>query len=226
MMAVMAHTPFHFGIPPHENRVDSFDDAIERISYPIRQPNQQSMKQLFLSSFRNEDTSEDLPDEKEEIRPKRYDIICGRDKLSHAHVGNKRFRIVIEANRERYQTAPSRDDKTRITCEIVNMIKSCRPGGRFLKLNTDTKTWSDVGDEYAREKVSHALRSAKDPSRKKVRKKRKAVPKNHTEEENNVFSSLLEEQQRIFRSLVQREEEREGRPSKRQRSDDSLSSGD
>eukprot|EP00980_Cylindrotheca_fusiformis_P031203 scaffold25978_cov122-Cylindrotheca_fusiformis.AAC.1 len=52
------------------------------------------------------------------------DVICGRDKLSHTHVGNKRFRKIIEMNRVSYQNATSRDEKTRITCQVVDVIRS------------------------------------------------------------------------------------------------------
>jgi hypothetical protein len=233
MMQVMSNLPFEFGFQSSETMpIDSFEDAIDRITFPINpfqeeeqkeQPQQEaapeSMRDIFINAFDDEnDSDEDESDnEGDTISPKRFDIICGRDKLSHAHVGNKRFRIIIEMNRDRYQTAPSRDDKTRITCDIVAMIRSCRPGGRFLKIDElNANNWKDVGDEYAREKVSHALRSAKDPTRRKPRKKHKVVPKTHSDEENSVFSTLLEDQQKIFQRLV---EEEEGRQKKRQRRD-------
>jgi hypothetical protein len=103
-------------------------------------------------------------------------------------------------NRERYQSCSSREAKTRITDEIIKEIRKC--GGRFLKLNEDTNTYEDVGDEYAHEKVSHALRSAKDPKKKAPRKKRKIVRKPPTPQENKTFEFLYTEQQRIFQELL------------------------
>lgn len=141
--------------------------------------------------------------------PKQYDIICGRERISHAHFGNKRFRRVIEKNRERYQTAPSREAKTRISTELVVMLRTSRPGGRFLKMDPETGKWFDVGDDYARDKVSHALRSAKDPNRTRIRKKRKVIPKTFTDEENRMYESLLQDQQLVFKQLVDRYEEQE-----------------
>ena len=135
------------------------------------------------------------------------DIVCGRDKLSHAHIGNKMFRRVIEQNRERYQTATSRETKTRITAELVNKFCSA---GRFLKKDDVTGMWSDVGEEYAREKVSHALRSAKDPNRIRVRKKRKVVKREFSEKEERVFNDLLNDQQSLFGSMVAQYEEEQG----------------
>ena len=165
------------------------------------------MQQIFGKSYQQDDEyNQQCDDEDGVISPKRFDVMCGRDKISRAHVGNKRLRDIIEMIRERYQTAPSRDEKTRITCEIVSVVRSHRPGGRFLKINADTNKWDDVGDEYAREKVSHALR---------YRKKRKAAPTSHTDQESDVFATLLEDQQRIFRRLVDDQEQAAGRRNKK-----------
>lgn len=223
MMQVMNNVPFQFGGSSSEQSMDSFEDAIDKITFPNNPALQQlvtateatstSMRAVFINAFNEQDGDDAHSDDGETIVPRRFDIICGRDKISHSHVGNKRFRTIIEMNRERYQTAPSRDDKTRITFEIVSMIRSCQPGGRFLKID-DTAAWKDVGDEYAREKVSHALRSAKDPNRKKSRRKRKTFVKPHSDEENSVFAALLEDQQNIFQRLVAEEE---GRQKKRPR---------
>jgi hypothetical protein len=50
--------------------------------------------------------------------PDPMDIICGRGK-SISHPGNQRFRRMILAKKEAYQKARRRDEKTRITFEIV-----------------------------------------------------------------------------------------------------------
>ena len=104
---------------------------------------------------------------KEPIVLQDYDIICGRDKLSQTHPGNKRFRELVEAHRGRYKDCMYRNDKTCITDEILALAQSWRPGGRFLKRDAGAsgKDWRDVGDHYARQKVSHALRAqTKDPA--------------------------------------------------------------
>jgi hypothetical protein len=131
---------------------------------------------------------------------KAVDVLCGRDKVSHSHIGNKRFRRIIESFREQYQHAESRDQKTQISSQVIDMIH--KDGGRFMKLEESTGLWEEVGSQYEREKVSHALRSAKDPNRpreKKPRKTKKYVP---TEEENNAFRQALQDQQQIFQSLM------------------------
>ena len=157
---------------------------------------------LTSSSFgKMHPTKETTSNKKDgEIVPGKLDILCGRDKVSYGHVGNRRFRVIVAINRERYQSSSSRDAKTRITDEIIKDIRQC--GGRFLKLNEETNTYEDVGDEYAHEKVSHALRSAKDPKKKAPRKKRKVVRKPPTPQENRAFDFLYTEQQKIFQQLL------------------------
>jgi RNase P protein component len=158
---------------------------------------------LLRTSSENEKMvfSEDSPSSDDMI-PSNVDVLCGRDREAHVHVGNKKFRVMISWYRDKYQNAKCRHEKTRITKEIVSSIHEC--GGRFLKKDENTEIWYDVGDEYAHEKVSHALRSAKDPE-KKIRPIRKPKVPNQppTPEENHAFQTLLENQKRIFRSLLE-----------------------
>lgn len=142
------------------------------------------------------------------IVPDKLDILCGRDKESYSHVGNKQFRVIVATNRERYQSCTSRDEKTRITTEIIKSIRDS--GGRFLRKNESSKLYEDVGDEYAHEKVSHALRSAKDPKKKQPRKKRKTVRKAPTPQENQAFEFLYREQQQIFQELLAQQRASDG----------------
>jgi len=50
------------------------------------------------------------------------DVICGRGK-SIAHPGNQLLATLIKARKEEYQKALRRDDKTRITFEIVQSMR-------------------------------------------------------------------------------------------------------
>jgi hypothetical protein len=103
------------------------------------------------------------------------DVLFGRDKSAHHHPGNKRFRSIVQAYRETYQNATRRGEKNRITNDIIGLVRD--HGGRFLRkydetLATDTPRrvgdccWVEVKDSAViYEKVSHALRSAKEPKR-------------------------------------------------------------
>mmetsp|Transcript_14227 Transcript_14227/g.22228 ORF Transcript_14227/g.22228 Transcript_14227/m.22228 type:complete len:256 (+) Transcript_14227:64-831(+) len=139
------------------------------------------------------------------VSPNDFDIICGRSKLSHNHTGNKRFRIIVDMNRERYQHAPSRGDKTRITQEIMDMIRCS--GGRFLKWMDDR--WMDASEDYVREKVSHALRSAKDTvfQRCGCNTHPHGKQQQQQKEENSIYESakareLFASQQQIMMQLI------------------------
>ena len=94
------------------------------------------------------------------------DILCGRDKISFQHPGNKWFRSLVQSYRERYQTARMRDQKTRISNEIVAIIE--KRGGRFLKFDTELGMYQALDSAGAHDKVSHALRSAKMPKKAKL----------------------------------------------------------
>lgn len=190
-----------------DKKAPPMDPTQDYFASPFSSSSEETMDEDDDQDSMKSESSKEQHHEIDESQPCEYDVVCGRDKFSHSHIGNKRFRVLIEMHRERYQTAPSRDDKTRITCKIVGMIRSWTPGGRFLKLDPQTKEWYDVGDEYAREKVSHALRSAKDPALRKPRRKRKpsVAPRKkpvHSELANRVFNQLLADQKRIFENLI------------------------
>jgi hypothetical protein len=133
------------------------------------------------------------------IVPSRLDILCGRHREALNHIGNKHFRSVVTKHREEYQGAQSREEKTQIADAIINSIYERQ--GRFLKRDDETKLWHNVTRDYAHEKVAHALRSKKDPNEKRPRKKR-AVSKEYTAEEDATFLFLLTEQQKIFQELL------------------------
>ena len=69
-----------------------------------------------------------------------------------AHPGNRRFRQLIMEKKDEYQKAIRRDDKTRITLELVQSLRNGPDGGRFLLYDPKTELWYDVGDDYAKEK--------------------------------------------------------------------------
>jgi len=88
--------------------------------------------------------------------PMPTDVICGRGKMTASHPANRRFRELVDSHKASYQNSKRRDEKTRITCELVDKL---RGEGRFVLFDPSTKLWYEVSEEYAREKVSHSLRS-------------------------------------------------------------------
>jgi hypothetical protein len=136
------------------------------------------------------------------VQPK--DVLCGRDRRAHNHPGNKRFRTIVQSYREKYQNAPRREDKNRITNEIIQRV--LRDGGRFLRLEEETGEWVLVDSAGAHDKVSHALRSAKEPRRTRGVISEDGELSFATPHEQAKFRSLSSMQQSIFEELVKVEQ--------------------
>jgi hypothetical protein len=90
----------------------------------------------------------------DDFQPSEYSVLCGRGKDSFNHVGNSRFRILVGMFVERYSKATTRTAKSAIVSEIVKMIRQA--GGNFCQFKRGA--WFEVGDIYAREKVSAKFR--------------------------------------------------------------------
>ena len=101
--------------------------------------------------------------------PGQYDIVCGRNSGAYNYIGNRRFRVTIDMNLQRYIAAPTREAKTNVIQAIVRMLHD-NIGARFLKkslvnvadpINGGTKKiarYTVMTEKQAREKVGHALR--------------------------------------------------------------------
>ena len=63
-------------------------------------------------------------------KPGPTDVICGRGKMTFAHPGNRRFKTLVMEKKDQYQKATRRDDKTRITHELVQNLRNGPEGGR------------------------------------------------------------------------------------------------
>ena len=111
---------------------------------------------------------------------------------------------MIETNREAYQTAKSRHTKTSITRSIEDMVRGC--GGRFLKFNETSGQFEEISDAETHEKISHALRSAKDKSRTPQRQKRTVVKYIPTPAEEERFQRDLAVQKRMYELFLQRKD--------------------
>ena len=85
-------------------------------------------------------------------------------------------------------------------------LHMCSCSHRFLLKDTDTDRWYDVGVEYAKEKVSHALRSRPNSERRKRMKAKRAAKKSTCPPElETKVNHLIADQQQLLESLIQRE---------------------
>lgn len=89
--------------------------------------------------------------------PTEMDVLCSKDKSVSKHPGNLVFRERIEQVTKRYSAASSKQEKMKITRDIVTFMQM-KHGARFLK--QDDSVWMEITDQAARDKVSHALRFA------------------------------------------------------------------
>jgi hypothetical protein len=89
------------------------------------------------------------------------DVKLGRGGDANSHIGNIKFRQLINQYKPRY-TAASRSNKPFVAEEVVQIWRNLDPPGRFLirtdPVLGDDSTWHDVGDKRARKKASQALR--------------------------------------------------------------------
>jgi hypothetical protein len=90
-----------------------------------------------------------------DFQPTDYSVLFCRGKDSLNHVGNRRFQIVCSMYVERYSWADSKADKSAIVSEIITAIRQA--GGNFCK--NKKGEWFEVGDQYARGKVSAVMRN-------------------------------------------------------------------
>ena len=101
------------------------------------------------------------------------DVFCGRGKACAAWIGNRRFRVTIAMNKERYKQAPTKLDKSLVVDEIVKTFSSASPNGGFIKKDASTGRWYKISEQQARDKVGHAMRDAVQADDKKSHRQRK-----------------------------------------------------
>ena len=101
------------------------------------------------------------------VIPTSSDVLLGRGRPFHNHLGNKRLTSLIEQHKARYDEAGTTYGKKNNICEeVVDMVHEA--GGRFLR-KQDAKSqtndeseaagWEVVGRDLAREKISHGFRT-------------------------------------------------------------------
>jgi len=83
------------------------------------------------------------------------DVLCGRGGETNHHPGNVQYRGLVKKYQRLYLKAKRRD-KPKIARLIVDTVRRRR--GRFLKKDSASGVWKDVGNNKAREKTSQALR--------------------------------------------------------------------
>lgn len=112
----MDHAVYHEGIAAHEQYSRrQLDDEEHEDDEEDREDN------IFRAAATPSSPASSI------AAPAPVDVICGRGKMTSSHPGNRRFRELVLEKKQAYQRARRRDDKTRITFELVQTL---RDGGR------------------------------------------------------------------------------------------------
>ena len=78
--------------------------------------------------------------------------------LTDYHIGNSKFRHLVEEYKEEYWDTSKRKPKSKIIDAILQKWRSMSPPGRFLTRTDPSKgdesLWHDVGDSVAAQKAS------------------------------------------------------------------------
>lgn len=109
-----------------------------------------------------------VPQNKKYAELTKKDVLMGRGGKSNHHEGNARYREQVEKSQGSYKKTDDKDEKTKISEELVRYIKS--DGGNFLE--KDETGYYIIDDVVARRKVSQALREDMDPDKRKAKRQR------------------------------------------------------
>jgi hypothetical protein len=85
-----------------------------------------------------------------------WDVICGRCSDAYSNVGNRRFRVIVNLNLQRYVDARSRNDRGNVIQSVAQSLRHDM-GARFLK-KCNNGDFVELDDKIIRQKVGHALR--------------------------------------------------------------------
>lgn len=101
--------------------------------------------------------------------PNVNDVLSGRGGRINSHPGNVHFRALVHQHKHTYLSKLTKKlDKVKIASKIVSTIRTMDPPGRFLKEDTKTHHWIEIGDEKARKKAGQAMREKADETRKEL----------------------------------------------------------
>ena len=113
-----------------------------------------------------------------EFEPGFHDVLLGRGKRCYQHFGTKNFLSVVASTLGKYSSATSKAEKSRIIVSVVSKIQKRNPYGGFIKKDSETGRWYQVGEFVARERTSQAFRDALHDSYKSSNSSRKKRRKN------------------------------------------------
>ena len=103
--------------------------------------------------------------------PQPWSVLCGRGKDCYEHIGNRRFRLLVDINLPKYVAAKNKIVKSTIVVSILDAIREgTNHVGGFVKYNAKTNRWVEVSDDVSREKIGQQFRVAMQAQKKDTKK--------------------------------------------------------
>lgn len=101
------------------------------------------------------------------VIPRSNDILSGRGNGANQHTGNIYFRNLIASYKRKYVLSEP-VIKKQITHQVLSVIESRNPPGRFLKQDAESGEWKELDRDTALRKTAQALREKAPLLKKKV----------------------------------------------------------
>ena len=117
-----------------------------------------------------------------------YDILCGRCKEAYNNIGNRRLRVTVNLNLQKYLDAPSRAAKGDVVKHVVRVLTE-EVGARFFKQQGDC--YVTIDKKGIREKVAHAMRDMCAKHQNQLQKKKGNCHASQKGKRNNSTSSSV-----------------------------------
>jgi hypothetical protein len=128
----------------------------------------------------------------------RYNHLSTVDIVNHphhqwtgfAHDGNLNLREIIRGYTKEYSSTKSREGKSVLLTAIADSVRTKSPHGGFVKQDTQTGGWYEVGRFLAREKISQVFRDILHDAYRSSTDSRRKIRQTHRAGQRQSSSSL------------------------------------
>jgi hypothetical protein len=121
-------------------------------------------------------------------KPNENDVLSGRGGRINSHPGNVAFRELVNKHKHQYLSRETKKlEKVKVADLIVQTIRKMDPPGRFLKEDSSSGGWLEIGDERARKKAGQAMREKADSTRQELEQKNVEAPSAYAGYEAPMF---------------------------------------